>query len=139
MWGMIKINKMVQCELAWFIKHVQRSSGLFFFKLMVWQEDDVGHSMLTIHVDASAQGLGIWFLSKKRGYQCPLLIQCPSNTIFFSEALAVCSTIHISEHFPGMMCLLIVTDNTNMFDIFTELSAQPAYNPILISAINVLL
>ena len=48
----------------------------------------------------------------------------------------VCSAIHISEHFPGMTCLLIATDNTNTFDIFASLSAQPVYNP---SAVNVLL
>ena len=35
MWGRIKINKMDWWELAWFIEHVQQSSGLFFFKLMV--------------------------------------------------------------------------------------------------------
>ena len=62
MWGRIKINKMVWWELAWFIEHVQQSSGLFFFILMVWQEGDVGHSMLTIHVNASVQGLCYDFL-----------------------------------------------------------------------------
>ena len=99
MWGRIEINKMVWCELAWFVEHVQLSSRLFFFKSMVWQEDDVGHSTLTIHVDASAWGLGIWFLSEKRGYQCLLPIQHLIGTIFFSEALVVYSAIHISEHF----------------------------------------
>ena len=38
-----------------------------------------------------------------------------------------------------MMHLLIATDNTNTFNIFMSLSAQPAYNPILISAVNILL
>ena len=139
MWGRIKINKMVQWELAWFIEHVQQSSGLFFFKLMVWQEGDVGHFTLTIHVDVSAWGLGIWFLSEKKGYQCPLPILHLTDAIFFSKALLVCSAVHISECFPGAMHLLIATDNTNTFDIFTSLSTQPAYNPILILAVNVLL
>ena len=106
---------------------------------MVWQEGDVRHSTLTIHVDMSTQGLGIWFLSKKKGYQCLLPIQHPTDAIFFSEALVVCAAVHISECFPGVMCLLIATDNTNTFNIFTSLSAQPAYNPILISTVNVLL
>ena len=139
MWGRIKINKTVQWELAWFAKHVQRSSGQFFFKLIVWQEGDVRHSTLTIHVNASVQGLGIWFLSEKKGYWCPLPILCPTDTILFSEALAMCSAVHISEHFPGMTHLLIATDNTNTFNIFASLSAQPVYNPILILAVNVLL
>lgn len=37
------------------------------------------------------------------------------------------------------MQLLIATDNTNTFDIFTLLAAQLAYNPILMSTVNVLL
>ena len=139
MWGRIKINRTVQQELVWFIEHVQQSSGLFFFKSMVWQEGDVGHSTLTIYVDVSVWGLGIWFLSEKKGYQCPPPILHLTDAIFFSKALVVCSAVHISECFPGMMHLLIATDNTNTFDIFMSLSAQPAYNPILISAVNILL
>ena len=72
-------------------------------------------------------------------YQCPLPIQHPTDAIFFSKALVVCTAIHISEHFPGVTHLLIATDNTNTFDIFTSLSIQPVYNPILISTVNVLL
>ena len=75
MWGRIKINKTIWHELAWFIKHVQQSSGLIFFKLMVWQGHNIGHSTLTIHINVSTQGLVIWFLSEKRGFQCPLLFQ----------------------------------------------------------------
>ena len=85
------------------------------------------------------QGLGIWFLSKKKGYQCLLPILHLTNAIFFSKALMVCSAVHISERFPGATRLLIATDNTNTFNIFMSLSAQPVYNPILISAVNVLL
>ena len=117
--GRIKINKIVWCEPVWFVEHVQLLSRLFFFKEMVWQEDDIGHSMLTIHVNASVWSLGIWLLSEKRGYQCL------TNAIFFFEAPVVCSAIHILECFPGETCLLVATDNTNMFDIFALLSTQP--------------
>ena len=130
---------MVQHELAWFVEHVQQSPGLFFFKFVVWQEDSVGHSMLTIHIDASTWGLGIWFLLEKRGYQCLLPIQHPTDAIFFFKALTVCSAIHISEHFPGVTHLLIATDNTNVFDVFASPITQPTYNPILISVVNILL
>ena len=103
---------------------------------MVWRHDDMGHSTLTIHVDTSGQGLGIWFVSEKVGYQCPLPIKVPSEAIFFFKALAVCCTIHLATQFPCVTCLLIITDNTNTFDIFTSLRALPAYNPILMSAIK---
>ena len=70
MWGKIKINTTICCELTWFIEHVQRSDGIFILKSMVWWHDNISHSMLTIHVDTSAQGLRIRFLSKKIGYKC---------------------------------------------------------------------
>ena len=66
------------------------------------------------------------------------MIQCSTNAIFFFEVLMVCSSIHISECFPGVTCLLVATDNTNMFDIFASLHAQLTYNPILILVVNVL-
>ena len=96
---------------------------------MNWHgEDNVGHSMLTIHIDASTWGLGIWFLLEKRGYQCLLPIQHPTDAIFFFKALTVCSAIHISVCFPGATHLLIATDNTNVFDVFalpiTQSSSQ---------------
>ena len=47
--------------------------------------------------------------------------------------------IHLAEHFTGVMRLLIATDNTNTFDIFASLNADHPYNPILISAIDVIL
>ena len=62
---------------------------------MVWHNKDQGHLTLTIHVDASVQGIGIWFLSEKRGYQCRLPSGALTGAIFFFEALAVCCTIHL--------------------------------------------
>lgn len=139
MWGKVKINNTVRRELTWFVEHVQHSDGIFFLKSMVWRHNDSNHSTLTVHVDASAQGLGIWFLSEKKGYQCRLPVKAPTGAIFFFESLAVCCAIHIAVRFPLVTRLLIATDNTNTFDIFASLSAQPTYNPILMSAIDVLL
>ena len=70
MWGKIKMNKTVQPELMWFIKPIEQSHGIFFFKYMVWCDGDIGHSTLTIFVNTSTQGLAIWFASEKLGYQC---------------------------------------------------------------------
>ena len=139
MWGKVKINTAIQCELTWFIEHVQCLDGVFFLKSMVWWHDDVGHSLLTIHIDALGQGLGIEFVSEKVGYQCPLPIKMPSEAIFFFEALAVCCMIHLATQFHHVTCLLIITDNTNTFDIFASFRALPIYNPILMSAIDVIL
>ena len=47
--GGVKINKMVRHKLTWFIERVEQSNGLFFFKLMVWRDGEVGHFMLMVH------------------------------------------------------------------------------------------
>ena len=112
---------------------------IFFFKSMVWHNNDLDHSTLTVHVNTSMHSLGIWFLSEKLGYQCRLPTRTPTNVIFFFEALAICSVIHLAKHFTRVTCLLIVTNNTNTFDIFASLNADRPYNPILISAINIIL
>ena len=135
----IKINKTVHWELTWFIECVKWSSRLFFFKSMVWCDSDMGHSTLTIHVDASAQGFGIWFVSERLGYQCQLPVWPSTDVIFSFEALTVCSAIHLAGQFVGVTWLLVATDNTNTFDIFASLNAGPVCNPILISAVNVIL
>ena len=100
---------------------------------------NMDQSTLTIHIDASVQGLGIWFLSEKKGFQCHLPITAPTNAIFFFKSLAVCCMVHIAIQFPQVTHLLIATHNMDTFDIFALLSAQPTYNPILMSTINVLL
>ena len=139
MWGKIKMNKTVQRELMWFIEHIEWLCRIFFFKSMVCRDGDVGHSMLTIHIDTSAQGLGIWFTSDKLGYQCWLPTRAPTNTIFFFEALTVCSVVHLADHFTRVAHLLITTDNMNTLDIFTSLNVDYPYNPILISTVDIIL
>ena len=99
----------------------------------------MNHLMLTGHVDASAQGLGIWFLLEKMGYQCWWPVKAPTEVIFFFKALAICCAVHLTIQFWHVTWLLITTKSTTTFDIFMMLRAQPNYNPILMSAINILL
>ena len=63
----------------------------------------------------------------------------PTNTIFFFEALTVCSVVHLADHFTGVAHLLITTDNMNTLDIFTSLNMDYPYNPILISTVDIIL
>ncbi len=60
---------------------------------------------------------------------------------FFFEALAVCSALHrlppwitAGRHIQH---LGVLSDNTNTVNIFNTLRADPPYNPILISAVDV--
>jgi len=101
---------------------------------------DINHpSTRVAYVDASGVGIGIWFPGEYAGFQCHLPENVPEDAIFFFEALAVCSAVHLSRRFKKTSRLLIFTDNTNTFDIFTSLRAKPEYNCVLISAINVLI
>jgi hypothetical protein len=88
--------------------------------------------------DASSIGMGIWFPGEHISYQCALTENVLKDDIFFFKALTVCSAVHLACNFKKTSCLLIYTNNTNTFDIVTSLQALLLYNPILISAINVL-
>ena len=61
------------------------------------------------------------------------------GAILFFKALAVCCAVHLAAMLKHATHLHIMTDNTNTFNIFRSLSALPAYNPILMLAINILL
>ncbi|KAF8233344.1 hypothetical protein L208DRAFT_1266884 [Tricholoma matsutake] len=83
--------------------------------------------------------MGYWSLRTREGFQCAI----PCNTrngIFFFEALSVLSALHhVCENTPPKPCrLAILTDSSNTFDMFNTLHALPAYNPILITAIDLL-
>lgn len=60
-----------------FIGHIKHSNGLFFFKSMVWWVGNLGNSKHMIHVDPLVQGIGIWFVSEKKRFQCQLSIEAP--------------------------------------------------------------
>ena len=63
------------------------------------------------------------------------------NGIFFFEALTVLSALsHACESIHSRSCgLAIFTDSSNTFDMFNSLHALPAYNPILVTATDLLL
>jgi hypothetical protein len=90
--------------------------------------------------DASSSGMGLWFPDDRFACQCPLPSDPPVDTIFFFEALAVCSAIHaLANMYQVPSRLLVYTDNTNTVAMFNTLRAKPAYNNILLSAMDVLL
>jgi hypothetical protein len=135
----IRINNDIRRELAWFVQHIKTSDSIHFLKSVVWTPFDSGHTMLVAYTDALSKGMGVWFPGKHVGYQCPLPLNALKDTIFFFEALAVCSAIHLARCFAKTTRLIVYTDNTNTFDIFTSLAAKPDYNRILMSAIDVLI
>jgi hypothetical protein len=137
--GLIRVNNDMRRELSWFVAHVRNSDGVHLLKSVEWSPTDSNQTTLVAYVDASGVGIGIWFPGEYVGYQCRLPDNAPRDVIFFFEALAVCSAVHLSRAFAKTSRLVVYTDNTNAFDIFTSLRAQPCYNRILISAMDVLI
>ncbi|KAJ7254013.1 hypothetical protein B0H12DRAFT_1017210 [Mycena haematopus] len=84
---------------------------------------------------------GFYYPALSLGFQAELPTDVSSDLkIFFFEALCVCSAIHHAARLlPRDSRLTIYTDSSNTVDIFNSLKALPAYNNILMSAVDVLL
>lgn len=136
--GQIHVNNALLRELHWLADHIEASDGLHFFKSLDF--DPARDDVVVAYTDASGVGLGLWFPDDNFACQCPLPSDSPRDTIFFHEALAVCSAVHAvtNMHEPPSK-LLIFTDNQNTVAMFDSLRAKPAYNSLLLSAIDVLI
>ena len=136
--ALIYVNNTVATELAWLANHIEQSDGLLLYRSLDFSasNDDVA----VIYTDASSVGLGLWFPGDRFACQCELPHSPPTDTIFYFEALAVCSAIHLlvdMEDRPSK--LLVYTDNSNTVAMFNSLRAKPAYNGLLMGAMDVLL
>lgn len=134
----LHVNNAIIAELCWMADHIDHAQGLLFYKSLDFSP--TSHDVVVAYTDASGIGLGLWFPDEDFACQCPLPEFSSSDTIYFMEGLAVCSAIHairnMAEVPPRM---LIYTDNENVVAMFNTLRAQPPYNSILISAMDVLI
>jgi hypothetical protein len=133
----LSINNAICNELQWFAGHVSRSNGIYVIESQEWSRADAHDTYLS---DACPMGMGYWSSKTCEGFQCTV----PSttrNSIFFFEALSVLSALHhVCEHTSSKpRRLAILTDSSNTFDMFNTLHALPPYNPILLTAIDLLL
>jgi hypothetical protein len=82
----IFVNKAVVEDLHWFQAHVEVSSGVCVFEAMDW---GIENADLTAYSDASALGMGFYFVEGSVGFQSHLLHDPPKDVIFYFEALTV--------------------------------------------------
>jgi hypothetical protein len=133
----IMVSSAVVKDLLWLAKHIETSSGVYVFKSITWHPEEAD---TIVYSDASLTGLGFWLPNLREGFQSHLPANPPKGTIFFFEALAVCSAIH---HMPNLSPkphrVTIYSDNENTVNIFNTLRASPDYNMILKSAVDVMI
>ncbi len=89
------------------------------------------------------EGMGFWIPQLVTGFFC-LTPELPDGegVIFFFEALCVCTAVHwVANTLSADLRkrVTVHTDNTNTVSIFNSLKASPVYNPILKSAVDVMI
>lgn len=142
----IYVNAAVVRDLQWMKNHVLQASGVHLLTANAWSpadliQGDLGDEFAL--TDASGTGLGVYFPWLRLGFHCALPADAPSDTIFFFEALAICAAIHRARVWRKVgrvvRRLAVLSDNTNSVAVFNSLRASPAYNPILKSAVDVMI
>ncbi|KAF7984094.1 hypothetical protein HWV62_17672 [Athelia sp. TMB] len=150
-------------ELNWFADHLNTSPGIHIISARKWGPENAD---ITLYSDACPVRLGFWSPAHMLGFQY-LTITGEQRGIFFLEALAVLSALHwlleYSDSTPH--CIVIYTDNTNtvvlerllraeivlilqpvslrsiiqQVDMLNTLRADPVHNPILLTAVDLLI
>lgn len=121
------------------------STGVHFLNASVWSPADIVEGSLDNELaltDVSGHRLRIYFLWLKLSLYCDLPANPPTGTIFFFKVLTICAAVHAkvwhcAQHYVHRLAVL--SDNSNSVAIFNSLRASPAYNPILESAVDVML
>ncbi|KAH9848304.1 hypothetical protein C2E23DRAFT_871274 [Lenzites betulinus] len=142
----VYINAAVIQDLQWFKSHILMSPGVHLLHANTWTPADLKPGALGDEfalTDASSHGLGIYFPWLELGFHCDLPAKAPNTTIFFFEALAVCAAIHRAGVWRKagwfIKRLAVLSDNSNTVAVFNSLCASLPYNPILKSAVNIML
>ncbi|KAI5823363.1 hypothetical protein K523DRAFT_286898 [Schizophyllum commune Tattone D] len=132
----IWVNKTMKMQLCWIADHIATSDGIYMMDSNTWGLDDAD---VTVYTDASFLGMGIWFPGAHIGLQCGLE-NAQVKGIFYYEALSVLSALQytLSHTDRPLARIAILTDNSNTVDMFHSLRAQPLYNPLLSSAVDLL-
>ena len=133
----LSINNTICHELHWLADHVETSNGIRIIESREWSRSEAHDTFLC---DACPTGMGYWSPKTCEGFVCAVS-PLSRNGIFFFEALTVLSALsHVCESTSlKPHRLAILTDSLNTFDMFNSLHALPAYNPILITATDLLI
>jgi len=85
----IWVNSTMRQELLWFVHHVKALNGIHMLRSIEWSPYDRMASTLIGYTDASAVGMGVWFLGEHTGFQSFL----PRGSHLFLQG--TCNLLHI--------------------------------------------
>ena len=133
-YSLLTLNLSIVSELRWLADHLQNSNGVHILSSQSWTEHDADITYLS---DACPSGMGFWSPKTCEGFQCRVP-PTSRQPIFFFEALALLSALHHAcmSRRPRPSRVALLTDNSNTATMFNSLAALPAYNPILITAVD---
>lgn len=131
------INNAVREDLLWALVKVRDSTGLRLLDSSSWP---IHSATSTIYCDACPTGMGFWYPDRNLAFYSPTPVDDSPDLIFYFEALCVlCALLNACNRSPGSGRFIIYTDNLNTVDIFSSLSALPAYNILLREAVDLLM
>ena len=130
----LSVNNSISNKLRWMADHMDHSNIIDSWE---WARSEAHDTFLC---DACPTGMGYWSPRTCEGFVCAVS-SSTRHGIFFFKALTVLSALsHVCESpSPQPRRLAILTNSLNTFDMFNTLHALPAYNPILITAVDLLL
>ncbi|KAF5323659.1 hypothetical protein D9758_019074 [Tetrapyrgos nigripes] len=125
-------------ELVWMADHMEQLDGVRMLQAKDWGIED---AELILFCDACPVRMGFWceLGDVTLSFQCR--IDDRSHGILYFEALAVLSALSfaLQASFPPPSHIVVFTDNSNTVNMFNSLKATPTYNPILMTAVDLLL
>jgi len=126
-------------ELTWFANRMEQSDGVHIMASREWGKNDAD---INLFCDACPIGMGFWFPAGDIGFQHVIDANSPPAGIFYYEALAVVSALHWAVYNVPLRAglrIAVYTDNSNTVDMFNTLRAQPTYNPLVMTAVDLAL
>ena len=115
------------------------SNGVHVISTTRWGVDNAD---IILFCDACPLGLGFWYPAGNIGFHHPFTTIPGDHSIFYCEAPTVVSAIDLAVqhlHLHCGSCLAIFSDNSNTVNMFNSLEAQPLHNPLLTTAVDLLL
>ena len=112
----VQVNKVVEQELGWFVRHASSSSGTFLLQLVTWDLTVTSQEATICYVDACPTGMAYYCLELMLGYQCTIpMTHWGEIILHYEAAMFTASILHKFEEPQSQ--LVIYSDSQNSVNI----------------------